>query len=346
MEEFMKIVGKVLAGMSVLALMMSCSTGFEGKGDNAYKIAQRLQGEQKRYQQKMAYMMYDKAVKAKQDKITPKLRNRYVEMILIRAGMVLNEGAAQSEAIPLFIEDLDKYLTPDVSPELKQQYALFLVQLADTNVANEQYVKALATFDKAMSVANDKSAIESKKSQMLAKIAADNYGMAEAEFKIAKEDKDEEGFIKADYYTLVSMHYDSTNPKTKKLLSDIYKENKATYSAYVRVIEGYTDTAIFKGVNKWDILLAVPVLQQKGSSVTSIINIYNNSYNPLRMKASDFMLVNESGKEFPASQTRIEPEMLDQQHETKCKLTFSGVSGNIVKVIYRNGEHYTEKYMM
>jgi tetratricopeptide (TPR) repeat protein len=342
----MKIVGKVLAGMSVLTLMMSCSTGFEGKGDDAYKIAQRLQGEQKRYQQKMAYMMYDKAVKAKNDKITPKLRNRYVEMILIRAGMVLNEGNSQNEAIPLFIEDLDKYLTPDVSPELKQQYALFLVQLADTNVANEQYVKALATFDKAMSVANDKSAIESKKSLILGKIAADNYGMAEAEYKIAKEDKDEEGFIKAEYYTLVSMKYDSTNPKTKKLLSDIYKENKATYSAYVRVIEGYTDTAIFKSINKWDILLAVPVLQQKGSSVTSIVNIYNNSYNPLRMKASDFMLVNESGKEFPASQTRIEPEMLDQQHETKCKLTFSGVSGTIVKVIYKNGEHYTEKYMM
>lgn len=342
----MKIVGKVLAGMSVLALMMSCSTGFEGKGDDAYKIAQRLQGEQKRYQQKMAYMMYDKAVKAKKDNISPKLRNRYVEMILIRAGMVLNEGAAQSEAIPLFIEDLDKYLTPDVSPELKQQYALFLVQLADTNVSNEQYVKALSTFDKAMAVANDKSAIASKKSQITSKIAVDNYKMAEAEYKIAKEDKDEEGFIKAEYYTLVSMLYDSTNPDTKKLLSDIYKENKATYSAYVRVIEGYTDTTIFKSVNKWDILLAVPVLQQKGSSVTSIINIYNNSYNPLRMKASDFMLVNESGKEFPASQARIEPEMLDQQHETKCKLTFGGVSGKIVKVIYRNGEHYTEKYMM
>lgn len=342
----MKIVGKVLTGMGVLALMMSCSTGFEGKGDDAYKISQRLQGEEKRYQQKMAYMMYDKAVKSKKDKISPKLRNRYVEMILVRAGMVLNEGAANSDAIPLFIEDLDKYLTPDVSPELKQQYASFLVQLADTNIANEQYVKALSTFDKAMSVANNKSVIEVKKNQLLSKIATDNYEMAEAEYKIAREDKDEEGFIKAEYYTLVSMLYDSTNAKAKKLLSDIYKENKATYSAYVRVIEGYSDTAIFKRVNKWDILLAVPVLQQKGSSVTSIINIYNNSYNPLRMKASDFKLVNESGKEFAASAARIEPEMLDQQHETKCKLTFNGVSGKIVKVIYRNGDHYTEKNMM
>ena len=342
----MKIGGRVIIGLSVLTMMMSCSTGYEGKGDNAYKVAQRLQGEQKRYQQKMAYMMYDKAVKSKPNKVSNRLRNRYVEMILIRAGMVLNEGEAQSEALPLFMKDLDQYITPDVSPELKQQYAFFLTQLADSSVANEQYVDAIETFDKAIATANDKAPIENKKRELLGKIAKDNFDMADVELQTAKAEKDIEGYIKAEYYASVSLLYDSTNAETKKMLSDLRKENKSTYSAYVRVIETIPDSSIFRKVNKWDILLAVPTMQEKGGSVSAVVNIYNNSWNPLRMNAPDFKLVDANGKTYPASVTRIDPEMLDQQHETKCKLSFPGASGTIVKIIYQNGDHYSEKYFM
>lgn len=130
----MKMVGRILVSLSVLTMIVSCTSTYENKGDNAYKLAQKLQGDQKRYQQKMAYLMYDKAIKAHPNKVSPKLRNHYVEMILLRAGMVLSEGAAGSEALPLFMRDLDSAMSGDVAPELKQQYALFLTQLADSSI--------------------------------------------------------------------------------------------------------------------------------------------------------------------------------------------------------------------
>ena len=342
----MRIVGSILISLSVLTMIVSCTSTYEKKGDNAYKLAQKLQGEQKRYQQKMAYLMYDKAIKAHPTKVTPKLRNHYIEMVLLRAGMVLNEGAAQSDALPLFMRDLDSNITGDISPELKQQYAQLLTQLADSSIANEKYIDALEIFDKAIGVANDRTPIEAKKKELLGKIAKDNYDVAEIEMVNARANKDVEGFIKAEYYTLVSMLYDSTNADTKKMISDIRKENKSTYSAFVRAVTVIPDSAIFRKVNKWDILLAVPTYAAKGGSISAVVTIYNNSWNPLRMNASDFKLVDVNGRVFPASQTRLEPEMLDQEHETKCKLTFPGASGEIKKIIYENGEHFSEKNFM
>jgi hypothetical protein len=346
MEEFMKMVCRILVSLSVLTMIVSCTSTYENKGDSAYKLAQKLQGDQKRYQQKMAYLMYDKAIKAHPNRVSPKLRNHYVEMILLRAGMVLNEGAAGSEALPLFMRDLDSAMSGDVAPELKQQYALFLTQLADSSIGKERFIDALDIFDKAIEVANDKAPIDAKKRELLGKIAKDNYDVAEIEMANAKANKDVEGFIKAEYYTLVSMLYDSTNVDTKKMISDLRKENKNTYSAYVRVVTDIPDSAIFRKVNKWDILLAVPTYSAKGGSATAVVTIYNNSWNPLRMNSGDFKLVDVNGRVYPASQTRLEPEMLDQEHETKCKLTFPGASGEIKKLIYENGEHFTEKNFM
>lgn len=340
------MVGRILVSLSVLTMIVSCTSTYEKKGDTAYKLAQKLQGDQKRYQQKMAYLMYDKAIKAHPKKVSPKLRNHYVEMILLRAGMVLNEGAAGDEALPLFMRDLDSAISRDIAPELKQQYAQFLTQLADSSIGKERFTDALDIFDKAITTANDKTPIEARKKELLAKIAKDNYDVAEIEMANARANKDVEGFIKAEYYTLVSMLYDSTNEDTRKLLGEIRKENKNTYSAYVRVVTDIPDSGIYRKINKWDILLAVPTYSAKGSSASAVVTIYNNSWNPLRMNASDFKLVGVNGKVYPASQTRLEPEMLDQEHETKCKLTFPGASGVIKKLIYENGEHFTEKNFM
>jgi hypothetical protein len=44
--------------------------------------------------------------------------------------------------------------------------------------------------------------------------------------------------------------------------------------------------------------------------------------------------------------SKIDPEILDTQHETKTiKLVFPGVAGAIKKLVYENGEHYTEKFL-
>ncbi|HEX3019234.1 MAG TPA: hypothetical protein VHP36_02985 [Chitinispirillaceae bacterium] len=343
----MKSVLKVVAGLSVLAMMISCSSKstFEKQGDAAYKAAKTLQGDQKRRQLKTAYIMYDKAIKTNPDKITPVLKNRYIEMTLVRAGMVINEGAAHMEAIPLLMDDIEKYLTsPDISADLKQQYALLLVQLADSSSASAKYDEAIETIDRAAKFASDPAPINAKKQDVRRKVAQENYEMADAEFSIAKGNKDAEAFVKAEFYALTALYFDSTHADAKKLLSTVRKENLGTYSAYLRVIDPIPDSAVFKKVNKYDILMAMPTMQKRGATIATIIDIYNYSYNPLRLKSSNFSLVDVNGKKYTAKAARLTPELLDQEHEAKLKLTFPAPNAEIAKLIYEEDKHLSEKF--
>ena len=73
--------------------------------------------------------------------------------------------------------------------------------------------------------------------------------------------------------------------------------------------------------------------------------MFNNSYNPQRLKPENFYLVDEKGQKYKAAaSSKIDPEILDTQHETKAiKLVFPGAPDNAKKLVYENGEHYTEK---
>lgn len=340
----MNKVWKAVAALSALTMIIGCGpSSLEKKGDTAYRMSQKLQGDQKRIQLKTAYMMYDKAVKNNPDKITPKLRNRYIEMTLMRANMVLNEGAAHMEAIPLFLDDIEKVMTTDVSPDLKQQLALFVTQIADSSIAKARFDEALTTIDKAISFASDPSPIKAKKQEFVKRISQDNYDMADMEYNNGKQSKDAEDFVKAEFYCLSALYFDSTNADAQNLLKSCRKENLATYSAYLRVIDPIPDSAVFKSINKYDILLAIPTLSKRGRSISAIVDIYNYSYNPLRLKAQHFHLVDANGKRFTARETRLDPEILDQEHEAKLKLTFPAPGGEIQKLIYENDDHYSEK---
>jgi hypothetical protein len=74
----------------------------EQRGNAAYGRSQKLDGLQKRQEQKMAYTMYQRVINARPDKISLRVRSRFVELSLLRAKMVLDESSASSDAIPLF----------------------------------------------------------------------------------------------------------------------------------------------------------------------------------------------------------------------------------------------------
>lgn len=346
MEESMKSVLKIVAGLSVLLMMVSCSSksNYEKQGDAAYKAAQKLQGDQKRRQLKTAYMMYDKAVKSNPDKVSIQLRNRFVEMMLIRIGMVINEGAAHMEAIGLFQKDIEKYLNADAPADLKQQYALLLLQLADSSAAATKFDEAIEIIDNAVKFASDQTPITAKKQDIIQKVAQENFEMADAEYSIAKNNKDAEAFVKAEFYALTALYFDSTHEGAKKMLSTVRKENLGTYSAYLRVIDPIPDSAVFKKINKYDILMAMPTMQKRGKNIAAIIDIYNYSYNPLRLKSKNFSLVDVNGNKYPALNARLTPELLDQEHEAKLKLTFPAPKAQIAKLIYEENEHFSEKF--
>jgi hypothetical protein len=136
----MRKAGRLTIILCVLSLIASCGMASnEQRGNASYRRAQRLDGLQKRQEQKMAYTMYQRVINARPDKISPQVRSRFVELSLLRAKMVLDESSASSDAIPLFCEDIEKHLKSDVPPDLRQEYALFLVQMADSFTVKERF---------------------------------------------------------------------------------------------------------------------------------------------------------------------------------------------------------------
>ena len=343
MEEYMKVAGRLLVGLGVLMMIISCGSSYEQKGNAAYNAAKRLSGDEKRIQLKTAYINYDKAVKENPERINNRLRNRYIEMTLERASMVLNEGAAHMEAIPLFLDDIEKNMTADVMPELKQRHAQIWAQMADSSLKKGRIDEARTRLDKAIAVANDPTPFRTKKKETIDNLAQQNFDEAQLYYTNAVTNKDANDFVAAEFYVKCALLFDSSHAEAKALLQKLLKENRGTYSAYLSVIDPIPDSAIFKIINKWDILLAVPVMEDRGRSIRAVVDIYNYSWNPLRLKTDHFFLVDADGKRYKALPARLDPEMLDQEHEAKLKMSFPKPSAAIKMLIYEEGEHLSEK---
>jgi hypothetical protein len=63
-----------------------------------------------------------------------KFKQRFLEITLNRANMVLEEGSYDMDAIHLFMEDLDSLLNKDSPADLKQRYTDFLCLMADSSL--------------------------------------------------------------------------------------------------------------------------------------------------------------------------------------------------------------------
>jgi hypothetical protein len=330
----------VAASLSALILCMSCAPSYEGKGNQAYKAAQRASGDAQRLLQKEAYIYYRKALKAHPDRIGRQLRNRFIEMTLARANMVLIHGSSDMDAIPLFMTDIDSVLSADVESHLKTQYADFLLLLADSSFQNQKLYEGLSYITKAVDLAPDPAQYRQRLESVEGNLATDNLEIAKMEYEQYVAEKDHEALVRAEFRLKLALYYEKDLKEAQEMLSKVYAENRANYSAYEAVVNDKPDSNIYDQINKYDILLAVPEL----SGGTAIVNMYNYSYNPLRMRAKDFSLVNEAGAKFAAAtSSKIPKEILDQEHEMKMVLRFPGAGGNIKKLVYENGEHYTEK---
>jgi hypothetical protein len=332
---------KSVLGLSVLILLASCALSDEGKGDSSYERAKKATGDQQRILQKEAYMRYRLAVTANPSRVSNKLRNRYAEMVLLRANMTLSEGNADLPGIDIFIEDLDKIWSPDMLPANKKSYADFLVQLSDSIMVRGRVMAALSKIDKALEVCDDRSAYTQKRDALVQNLVKQNLDLAKSEFDEGTKGKDEEMLVRAEFHVQVARLFDSTNAEINKLLSDIRRGNTGYYSAYRKVIDPIPDTVIFRKIDKYGILLCIPSISNKNIIEVSM---YNYTYNPLRLKNEFFFVVDENGKRYQAGPApKIEKEILDQQIETKFKLVFPATEAPMKKLIYEAGEYYSEK---
>ena len=334
---------KVLVGLvylNVFLLLASCSslTSDEAKGNKAYNQAKHSQGINKRTLEKRAYIFYQKWFIAHPDKakLSQTFKQKFIEMTLLRANMVLSEGTYDMDPIKLFMKDIDTLLTKDISPDLRQQYANFILMMADSSISRNRLDDALDWITKASGIVDNPAPMEAKKKSIIADFTKQFYEMASQAYTEGKDSKDANALLKAEYYVQLVIVYDSLYPGAKDLLSNCRKANVNTYSGYAQVIDGKLDPR----VNRFDIYLAVV------SGTTSMtLSMFNYSYNPQRLKPECFYLVDVNGEKYKAlPSSKIDPEILDTQHETKkLKLVFPKPRAALKKVVYENGEHYSEK---
>jgi hypothetical protein len=334
---------KIIAGFACLTVFLalfSCSSLYsnEGKGDKAYNQAKHAEGLNKRILQKRAYIFYQKAYQAQPDrnKLSMKFKQRFIEMSLVRANMVLTEGTSDMDALKLFMADIDSLMSKDVGSDIRQQYGDLLVMMADSNVSRNRLDDALAWLVKAAGVVDNPAPITAKQKSLISDFTKQFYDMASQAYVEGKDEKDAEALVKAEYYAKLVLVYDSAYPGAAQLLSNLYKANLNTVSGYAKVVEGKLDPR----VNKYDIYLAVV-----SGTTNMTVSMFNNSYNPQRLKPENFSLVDDKGGKYVAQpSSKIDPEILDTQRETKnIKLVFPKTKSTIKKIVYSNGEHYSEK---
>jgi len=325
----------------IVAISCSKSASYEAQADKAYEQSKKATGYEQKMLEKRAYIFYQKYLQENSGKqgLTPKFKQRFLEITLNRANMVLVEGSYEMDAIHLFLADIDSIMTKDTPEELRQRYVDFLSTMADSCLARSQIDGALNWINKAASVSSNPATLDMKKKQIIKDYAAQYFDEAKNAYEQSKTDKDPELAIKAEYYALLVAVYDSSFEGLAPLLSELRKANVSTLSGYAKVVEGKLD----KRVNKYDILLAI----SKNGKGSMTVSMFNNSYNPQRLKPENFYLVDESGKKYVAApSSKIDPEILDTEHDTKkINLVFPSAPANPKKLVYENGEHYSEKIL-
>ena len=86
----MRSIGRIVVGLSVLALIASCGLqSYEQRGNSAYRKSQSLDGGEKRLQEKMAYTMYQRAIEAHPNKVNNRIKSRFLELSLKSGGILL-----------------------------------------------------------------------------------------------------------------------------------------------------------------------------------------------------------------------------------------------------------------
>jgi hypothetical protein len=339
MKMFVYMTGLVAA---IAVFFLSCTSGFETQGNSAYSRSIKATGESKRLLEKEAYIYYQKAVKSHPAKIGKQLRNRFIELTVHRATMVLTEGSSAMDALPLYMQDIDSVINPDVGPDVRGKYVSFLMTITDSIISHQRYLEALSYAKKAVVVAQD-PLVSKKYDSLVSGLSTEFYNKAQDDFDAGMADKNVKLKVSAEYYAKASLFMDSTRADALELLSKAIKENIGTYSAYEAIITDKPDTLLYDKINKFDILLAVPTIAIGGSVVCEVM-MYNYSYNPQRLRPENFSIVDSAGTVYRAnSGAKIEKDILDQKQETRMKFTFEKPAAPIKKLVYENGEHYSEK---
>jgi hypothetical protein len=327
-----------------LCLTASCGVSpYEHQGDEAYARAQKLGGEEKQFAEKQAYQLYLLAVRYHPDKISPRLRARFIEMSVARAQMILSTSDIFSDPLQFFIEDIDTFFTGDIPSDIKQQYSLLLVQMADSFAIKNRYLDALRYIDKAVGYASDRPAIIRFRDSTVAKALSENLDRAQHEFAQGTAENSDAALIRALYYAEVAMFFDSTSADARSLLGKCRKRTMAICCDYHKALDAITDTLLFRKIDKCPVFLAVASLRQGGGAALEVL-LSNYSNRAIALTNGDFSLLDTAGRRYKALGAEKKIGIVDQYKDIQFPLRFPKPAGKIAGIVFEKGDLISEKY--
>jgi len=340
---------RYLIYLSAFFLIVACTSSYVNEANKAYKKAQtETDPGQKRLLKKRAYQMYYEAAKSKPDAVTGEVKDRYAEMILERLSLHLSEGSSNLAIIPALMADMDSLLASGgVEDQLAQQYAQFCIQMADSSYANDRLSEALEFMQQAASVAPNAIELNETQQDLINQAVSIALQRAQDLYEAGKAEKNEREVIRAEYYAIKAMMLDSSNDTVQQVLSDIRKYNRNVLSAFEAVFDPLPeDTAMFDKINDQRILIAVTDTRARGNSYQVKAQLYNNSYNPVRLKPEYFYLVDENGEKYMAlsSGASFSKDLLAQKHQAEVTVSFPRPSAKVKMFGYLYEDHNGEKY--
>lgn len=331
---------KLVFAAVVLSLVVLMGCGLEGKGDAAWKEAQKYEegSTQRLMKQKEAYLAYRAAYEkaSAKSKVTAKLLNNYLNSAVARIEFIFGETqSASDQAVKILRKDIEATIqnSENVSDEVKNRYAKFLVSVADNYRNNEDISRAMEELKNARTFAADKmipDVVEKEAKTEYATfqlVSAQEFMKAIDAAKKTKDGADPLDYIRAEYYAKATLIYDENNAEAQKILAITRKELVSSLSAYEAAITEYIDTALFNQINSDGVLMAVPTVKTVKGNTLLDISFYNNSFNAVKPKAEMFKITTTDGKEIVASEIEFDKKVLEQKYDVKGKLTFKGNIG-------------------
>ncbi len=338
-----------ITAIAALLAFTGCKSGAEKRADSAWKASQTLTAGEKLMKQKEAYIFYKQAMEQQKDKASTELKNNFISAALARIEFIHEAEGGKAQAILFIREEIDKIIdNEEIVAASKDEYSTFIMKLADDARAEDDLSLCMSHLETAITHAADKSVPESMKNDISKEFSADQLALAQDLYENGKKAKNVEDIIRAEYYAHVVLNYDADNADAKALLSKTRKILLSVYTAFPSVIEHKPDTALYNRIDTTDILMAIPVVSAKGSKVTMQVNIYNYSYNAIRLKKENFYIRNDKGQKYKATALKTDKKLLDTEFETKMTLSFRKPAGKIKELVYeseRDGDkHFAPKY--
>ncbi|ERP30841.1 hypothetical protein [Chitinivibrio alkaliphilus] len=330
--------------LMALALLAACGQSLERKGDNFLKQAENADSEARRQiLEKNAFDSYRQALQNAGEDASPELVNKFVYATIIRLNNLKGSAGITHNIMTPLRGMVDDRIDADyIESRLRDKYALFLVEYADTLNERNNLSKSFIHLNRAMDIAADQNIVQSRYDELKGGYIDIQLEKAKKYFAEATEESEPniETLLKADYAVQVVLQLDEENETARDMDAQITPMMLDTYRAYQRVyphpVRAGLDTTIYRAIENEPIFIAIKEQNRRGNTLTLEGLIFHSEagFKLARLQDRFFTLHLEDGETLSPSDSEFSSRTLEIQSEEEFSLTFNGVTADPVKLTY------------